>query len=159
MDDPQNFCRFADMYSDRLKQAVGMLFLTAGTVESSLTLLLARAASHPHQFDYRMPFVFSGMDLRVKLSKLSELCFGTGTDREQVQKLTKKIEDLFDRRNAIAHNLGLSAGDGIRVRSMKLTRKGMRPDQVFTAERIEQIARLMFMRARQLDDLIPKAKD
>ncbi|WP_141396746.1 hypothetical protein [Rhizorhabdus dicambivorans] len=153
---PQIFAQFADRYDDRIKKAVGILFLTSGAVETSLSVLLARLASHPGEINSRLAFAFSGMDVRVKLSKLCDLCVGTNVDRSQITHVTQSISKLFERRNAIAHNLCDPSGENIRILNLKIVRNGLKADQIFTADRIEKIAALMLVRSRQLDALIPK---
>ncbi len=129
-----------DAYSADLLKAIGIFFATAADVKNALATQLVRLTAHPTKPDMYSIFPFVGMDTKVKLKIIKDLCYFKFPDEsEKIYKLCDKIRRSYDHRNALAHmshapeskdKLGLYTlklqGDGLMQQPKKVTTKDIR---------------------------------
>lgn len=149
-----------DLYNENIMSAVGLLFLVSAATESSLGLELTLLSTAPNPSNAKLGLSFSGMALRTKLSKLYEMArFHDDIDLKSVETLCDKIDKIYDDRNRIAHNLSQITAHGIKVTSIKLTRKSMSfPEKEYTPQEIRNLAKTLRETTFKLSGLLKVAQ-
>ncbi len=149
-------------YTEDIVRAVGLLFLTSSLVESGLSLVLWRLASHPQDFHGNMLLPLWGMETRVKLEKikaLSQSCIEP-EHASQAIKLCDKLRRVFTRRNEIAHYLnspvaGEVPSGRLSLSTLRLRNDGtMEPVKTYAPAQIRCFALTMKTRLNELEGVL-----
>jgi hypothetical protein len=135
--------------------AIGLLVATAAQVDFDLGCQVIRFVSHDRVNPYASPVV-AGMDFKVKLSIIRVMANQLEEeDCERAQKLCDELQDLYQRRNDVAHlpMMGRKGNASLFMQTKRSAKGGVVPPRKpFTATQIKDWARRMEWAAIQLSD-------
>jgi hypothetical protein len=152
---------FEKLFNKDLLEAIGILFITAAGAETMAGLQLLRVLSHPRPLDLGLFPATAGMEMKVRLgiirvrsAQIAPQCAA------RISKITSKIQDAFEHRNNIAHNMGLPEPTPSHVKLTILSFKGdgsLKERKTYNAKQIRLFSYLMEERLKALNSAITEA--
>ena len=145
-------------FSEEVRAAVGLLFLTSAAVENQLGIHVARLMAHPNKVTGFAPFGTSGMDASVKLITIQRaIKMILPAYAIAAERICTSIRRQFETRNNIAHCLAGPTPNGLSVAPLKLTSKGVVAVKGYPVSHILRSARVLHARANELGKLLKDA--